>query len=101
MKPTFSVTWWTMSWCVGASVAVFAALPRQQVVLRRAVLLYGVVLVVVFAVPNPLGGNVYDIQTYNGHFLTAVDGGNRITDTIHSDATRVGSWERFTVTCGH
>jgi hypothetical protein len=31
------------------------------------------------------------IQTINGHYLTAVGGGGRITDTIHSDATRVGS----------
>ena len=41
-----------------------------------------------------------DIQTLDGHYVTAV-GGGRTTDTIHTDATRVGSWERFTVTCGH
>ena len=35
-------------------------------------------------------------QTSNGHYLTAVGGGGRTTDVIHSDATRVGSWERFT-----
>ena len=44
---------------------------------------------------------MYDIQTINGHYLTAVDGGGLTTDTIHSDATRVGAWEKFTVTCGH
>ena len=44
---------------------------------------------------------MYDIQTVNGHYLTAVGGGGRTTDTIHSDATRVGSWEKFTVSCGH
>jgi hypothetical protein len=48
-----------------------------------------------------LGGGVYDIQTIDGHYLTAVGGGGRITDTIHSDATTVGAWEKFTVTCGH
>jgi hypothetical protein len=44
---------------------------------------------------------VYDIQTINGHYLTAVGGGGRTTDTIHSDATTVGAWEKFTVSCGH
>jgi hypothetical protein len=39
------------------------------------------------------------IQTINGHYLTAVDGGGRFTDTIHWDATRVGSWEKFRITC--
>src|SRR5689334_12335534 len=37
------------------------------------------------------------IQTYNGHYVTAVGGGGRTTDVIHTDATRVGSWERFTL----
>ena len=46
-----------------------------------------------------LGGGVYAIQTIDGHYLTAVGGGGRITDTIHSDATRVGSWEKFRVAC--
>ena len=35
------------------------------------------------------------IRTFNGNYLTAVGGGGRETDTIHSDATRIGSWERF------
>ena len=47
------------------------------------------------------GFGVYAIQTINGHYLTAVGGGGRTTDTIHSDATRVGSWERFRVTCNN
>jgi len=50
---------------------------------------------------NSLGGGVYDIQTVDGHYVTAVGGGGRTTDTIHTDATRVGSWEKFTVSCGH
>lgn len=37
------------------------------------------------------------IQTYNGHYLTAVGGGGRVTDVLHTDATRVGSWEKFTL----
>lgn len=35
------------------------------------------------------------IQTYNGHYLTAVNGGGLTSDVIHSDATRVQDWERF------
>lgn len=35
------------------------------------------------------------IQTITGHYLTAVGGGGRISDVIHTDATRVGAWEKF------
>ncbi len=35
------------------------------------------------------------IQTYNGRYLTAVGGGGRLTDVVHTDATRVGGWEKF------
>ena len=48
---------------------------------------------------NYLGNGQYSIETVNGHYLTAVGGGGRITDTIHSDATRVGSWEKFRISC--
>nr|BFD63789.1 hypothetical protein BdHM001_24700 [Bdellovibrio sp. HM001]BFD66020.1 hypothetical protein HAGR004_10420 [Bdellovibrio sp. HAGR004] len=37
------------------------------------------------------------IKTYTGNYVTAVGGGGRVTDVIHTDATRVGSWERFTL----
>jgi hypothetical protein len=37
------------------------------------------------------------IQTYNGHYLTAVGGGGRVDDVIHSDATHAKSWEKFTL----
>ncbi len=37
------------------------------------------------------------IKTYNGHYLTAVGGGGRTTDVIHSDTTRIGAWEKFTL----
>ena len=35
------------------------------------------------------------IKTFYGEYLTAVGGGGRETDTIHSDATQIGAWERF------
>jgi hypothetical protein len=35
------------------------------------------------------------IMTSNGHYLTAVGGGGRTTNVLHTDATRVGSWENF------
>jgi hypothetical protein len=38
------------------------------------------------------------IQTNNtGNYLTAVGGGGRTTDVIHTDATQARSWERFTL----
>jgi hypothetical protein len=37
------------------------------------------------------------LQTNDGHYVTAVGGGGRTTDVLHTDATRVGSWERFTL----
>jgi len=37
------------------------------------------------------------IQTYNGRFLTAVGGGGRIDDVLHSDATQGRAWEKFTL----
>ena len=51
---------------------------------------------------HPTNGPVYGcvFQAVNGHYLTAV-GGGRTTDTIHTDATRVAAWEKFTVSCGH
>ncbi|GAA3453585.1 hypothetical protein GCM10018962_54180 [Dactylosporangium matsuzakiense] len=37
------------------------------------------------------------IQTHDGHYLTAVGGGGRVTDVLHTDATKPRSWERFTL----
>ena len=37
------------------------------------------------------------IQTTNGHYLTAVGGGGRTTDVMHSDATQLQSWEKLTL----
>jgi hypothetical protein len=41
------------------------------------------------------------LQTANGNYVTAVGGGGRVSDAIHSDATAVRGWEKFRVTCGH
>jgi hypothetical protein len=50
---------------------------------------------------HPLGYGYYDITVADGHYLTAVGGGGLSSgDTLHTDATRVGSWETFFVTCG-
>jgi hypothetical protein len=46
------------------------------------------------------GPNPGVIQTLDGHFLTAQDSGGRTTDVIHSNATRIGSWEKFNFFCG-
>ncbi|MBI4910612.1 MAG: hypothetical protein HY820_43770 [Acidobacteria bacterium] len=37
------------------------------------------------------------VQTMNGNYLTAVGGGGRLSDVLHSDARSVGAWERFTL----
>jgi hypothetical protein len=38
------------------------------------------------------------LQTWvTSNYVTAVGAGGRTTDVIHTDATRVGSWERFTL----
>lgn len=47
------------------------------------------------AVAQTAQGSICTFQTYNGHFLTAVGGGGRTTDVIHSDATWQRSWEMF------
>jgi hypothetical protein len=45
-----------------------------------------------------LGSHKFAFQTSNGtNFLTAVNGGGRATDAIHTDATSVGPWEKFTL----
>jgi hypothetical protein len=49
----------------------------------------------------PGGQDVYSIGTIDGHFLTAVGGGGRTTDTIHSDATVANGWEKFHIHCAN
>ena len=46
--------------------------------------------------PNTVS-NACSIQTARGFYVTAVGGGGRTTDVIHTDATRVQSWEKFTL----
>lgn len=35
------------------------------------------------------------IQTVKGRYLTAVGGGNRTSDVLHTDAVRASTWEKF------
>jgi hypothetical protein len=37
------------------------------------------------------------LETDNGHYVTAVGDGGRTTDVIHTDATQIGAWEKFTL----
>ncbi|WP_432969801.1 fascin domain-containing protein [Dactylosporangium sp. CA-233914] len=37
------------------------------------------------------------IQTADGHYVTAVGGGGRTTDVMHTNATVPSTWERFTM----
>ena len=37
----------------------------------------------------------YALQTHTNNYVTAVDGGGRITDVVHTDATKIGPWEQF------
>ncbi|WP_327584736.1 hypothetical protein OHA25_54805 [Nonomuraea sp. NBC_00507] len=39
----------------------------------------------------------YGIRTSTGHYLTAMGGGGRITDVMHSNATKLRAWEKFTL----
>lgn len=41
--------------------------------------------------------NQFAFQTVNGNFITAVDGGGRTTDVLHTDAVNVGAWEEFRI----
>lgn len=42
--------------------------------------------------PDPHG---MSIQTWSLRYLTAVDGGGRTSDTLHTDAQQVKAWEQF------
>jgi hypothetical protein len=44
---------------------------------------------------NPEGFFPYAIQTASGNYLTAVGGGDRISDVLHTDATEPRAWETF------
>jgi hypothetical protein len=55
---------WALGWNLATTAAVFLALPSDQVVLRRAAVLYALANVAVYAVPNPLGGNISRLAQY-------------------------------------
>ena len=42
----------------------------------------------------------YGIRAWDGHYLTAVDGGGRTTDTFDTNRSSVNSWEKFRLICG-
>ena len=44
---------------------------------------------------NPEGFTQYAIQTNNGNYITAVDGGGRSADVLHTDAVQARAWEIF------
>ena len=44
---------------------------------------------------NPEGFLQYAIQTKNGTYITAVSGGGRSSDVLHTDATLPSTWEQF------
>jgi hypothetical protein len=44
---------------------------------------------------NPEGFFPFAIQTASGNYLTAVDGGGRTSDVLHTDATTPLAWETF------
>lgn len=39
----------------------------------------------------------YGIRTFDGHYLSAVNGGGQIGDVIHTDSTSLSAWESFTL----
>jgi hypothetical protein len=41
--------------------------------------------------------NTCSIQTFRGYYVTAVGAGGRTTDVMHTNATVVQSWEKFTL----
>jgi hypothetical protein len=46
---------------------------------------------------NLVPPRVCALGTVNGNYLTAVGGGGRTSDVLHTNATRVGAWEKFTL----
>jgi hypothetical protein len=44
---------------------------------------------------NPEGFLQYAIQTENGTYITAVSGGGRSSDVLHTDAAQPSKWEQF------
>ncbi len=45
------------------------------------------------------GDGTYAIRAFDGHYLSARDGGGRVTRTFDSYVSQVQSWEKFRFTC--
>jgi hypothetical protein len=45
------------------------------------------------------GDGTYAIRAFDGHYLSARDGGGRVARTFDSNVTQVQSWEKFRFTC--
>jgi hypothetical protein len=59
--------------------------------------LLGTIVVPASTVSAKNGPVVCAIQTVNGHYLTAQDGGGRINQVLRTNATEIRAWERFTL----
>lgn len=60
-----------------------------------SVALASTLLVLFLILISSIASAMYALQTSNGNYLTAVDGGGRTTDVIHSDATFITGYEKF------
>jgi hypothetical protein len=49
--------------------------------------------------PPTLPGE-FVLQTYKGNYITAVNGGGRTTNVLHTDAAQIGTWEKFRILGG-
>lgn len=49
---------------------------------------------------TPQGDGTVAIRTFDGHYLTALGAGGQHSAAFNTNATRVGSWEKFRVFCG-
>jgi hypothetical protein len=74
---------------VAALVAIIAPACAMEQATEEDVELQGL--------PAGLVGNTWALKTLDGHYVTAVDGGGRTVEAIHTDATIIGPWETFTV----
>ena len=51
--------------------------------------------IALFRVDGPSPAGTFTMQTYDGHYLTALGGGNKPNDAFHTDATKASTWEYF------
>jgi hypothetical protein len=49
---------------------------------------------------DPQGNEIWGIKAFDGHYLTAIDGGGHSSYAFNSNATTVRAWEQFTLECG-